>query len=111
MSILDDNHSGDQGKAMSFSGAFTKAAMNDPADYGNGSNTGFFSCLFGLCSDASSSEPTEEHGESSEQKATDATTATVTEPPAQTPYVPNHAKDTFLKTATSRQMKKANEIL
>lgn len=81
------------------------------SDQNSQPETGFFSCILpsnirGLFS---SSRPSQGHDESVEQKTADATAPTQSS--AQTPYVPQHAKDSFLKTATPRQMKKANEIL
>ncbi|KAI1378661.1 hypothetical protein F4677DRAFT_443147 [Hypoxylon crocopeplum] len=64
-----------------------------------------------------SSEPSQETDGPSKQKTNtdtiDGTTTTTasTTPPVQTPYVPQHAKKSFLETATPRQMRKANEIL
>ncbi|OTA64178.1 hypothetical protein K449DRAFT_432711 [Hypoxylon sp. EC38] len=62
-------------------------------DENSESKTGLLSCFF------------------PSNKTAGATTPTPTPSSAQTPYVPQHAKDSFLKTATPRQMKKANEIL
>ncbi|KAI0849655.1 hypothetical protein F5Y00DRAFT_235417 [Daldinia vernicosa] len=53
--------------------------------------------------------PRRQQNEPSEQKAT--ASSTPAKPPTRSPYIPRHAKDSFLKTATPRQMKKANEIL
>ncbi|KAI2602265.1 hypothetical protein GGR54DRAFT_530558 [Hypoxylon sp. NC1633] len=60
-------------------------------------------------SPSSSSKPDEGHDEAAEPKPAD--TSAFAKPPAQMPYVPQHAKASFLKTATPRQMKRANETL
>ncbi|KAI2472554.1 hypothetical protein F4781DRAFT_342863 [Annulohypoxylon bovei var. microspora] len=84
--------------------------MSDSNNDNGGPNTGFLGHCFRSCfGGISSSKPSQEHDKSSDQKLP--STTAPTEPPVQTPYVPQHAKDSYLKTTTSRQIRKANEIL
>ncbi|KAI1209132.1 uncharacterized protein F4807DRAFT_98174 [Annulohypoxylon truncatum] len=90
--------------------------MSDSNNDNGGSNAGFLghcfrSCFGGISSSKLNQEHEKSHElkESSDQRLT--STTAPTQPPAQTPYVPRHAKDSFLKTTTTPQIKKANEIL
>ncbi|XDG08423.1 hypothetical protein ABKA04_008038 [Annulohypoxylon sp. FPYF3050] len=89
--------------------------MSDPNNDNGGSNGGFLGHCFRSCfgGKPSSSEPTREHVESKESSEQTLNSATARpEPgPAQTPYVPSHAKESYLKTTTTPEIKKANEIL
>ncbi|KAI0837490.1 hypothetical protein F5Y06DRAFT_67132 [Hypoxylon sp. FL0890] len=88
----------------------TNTIMGNSTDQNSQPTTGFFSRFFHSSTGSfSSSGPSQETHEHEGQKAAGATTPTQSSAP--TPYVPHHAKDSFLKTATSHQMKKENEIL
>ncbi|KAI1459524.1 hypothetical protein F4805DRAFT_455689 [Annulohypoxylon moriforme] len=97
----------------------TEIIMSDSNNDNGGSNTGFLGhCLRSCFGGTSSSKASQEHDKpnesntsnaSSDQKLTSATAPA--QPPVQTPYVPRHAKDSFLKTTSTPEIKKANEIL
>ncbi|KAI1650052.1 uncharacterized protein F4817DRAFT_329581 [Daldinia loculata] len=83
--------------------------MSNPTETTKGRSSSFFGRIVYSRTKDHLSTPSRRQNKPSEQKAT--TSSTPARPPTQTPYIPQHAKNSFLKTATPRQMKKANEIL